>query len=51
MVELWTSLPVEIKASVIAVAIYTLDAIATATPNPLDNLIVRGIKAYREKRK
>ena len=32
------------------VALYIADAIATATPNPFDNMLVRAFKAYQKKK-
>ena len=48
--EFWAQLPGEVQASIALVALWALDAVATRTPNPLDNLIVRGIKLLWAKR-
>ena len=50
MPEFWTLLPAEVRAAIVLVALYLLDAIATGTPNPLDNLVVRGLKLLWERR-
>ncbi len=48
--EYFTNLPGEIQAAIGLVVFYILDAIATKTPNPLDNLLVRGLKYLFDKR-
>ena len=50
MPDIWTNLPIEVQASIVLVGLWALDAIATRTPNPLDNLIVRGLKMLWAKR-
>lgn len=40
----------EFKYFAIFIAIYVADAIATMTPNPFDNMLVRAFKAYQEKK-
>ena len=40
----------EFTAAAIFIALYIADAIATKTPNPIDNLLVRAVKAYLKKR-
>lgn len=49
MPELWNSLPLEIRLAIITVALWAADAVATRTPNPFDNLIVRGLKRLRDR--
>ena len=49
--DFWTQLPGEVQASIVLVALWAADAIATRTPNPLDNLIVRGLKMLWANRK
>ncbi len=48
--EYFTNLPGEIQAAIGLVVFYILDAIVTKTPNPLDNLLVRGLKYLFDKR-
>ena len=50
MPELWTDLPVEIQAAILTVVLWALDALATRTPNPFDNLLVRGLRALRDRK-
>ncbi len=44
------ALPVEVKGAIFLLVIYVADAIATKTPNPLDNLLVRALKRYAKER-
>ncbi len=50
MPEFWISLPAELQGAIVLVALYLLDAIATGTPNPFDNLVVRGLRRLWERR-
>ena len=49
MPELWNDLPLEVRVAHITIAIWAGDAVATRTPNPFDNLIVRGLKKLRDR--
>jgi hypothetical protein len=49
--DFWTQLPGEVQAAIVVVGLWALDAIVTRTPNPLDNLIVRGLKMLWANRK
>lgn len=42
--EFLTSLPVEVQAAIGVAVIYWLDVWVTKSPNPLDNILVRGLK-------
>ena len=44
MAELWTSLSGEVQAALIVLGLYIADVIATKTPNPIDNILVRWAK-------
>ena len=50
MPEFWIELPAEVRGAIVLVALYLLDAIATGTPNPLDNIVVRGLKLLWQRR-
>ena len=49
MPEFWNTLPTEVQLAFITVALWAIDSIATRTPNPFDNLIVRGLKMLRDR--
>ena len=50
MPEFWITLPAEVQGAIVLVALYLLDAIATGTPNPFDNMVVRGLKLLWKRR-
>ena len=50
MIEFFSALDPEIKGALILIALYIADVIATRTPNPIDNLIVRFLKKQYAKK-
>ncbi len=51
IMEYFINLPGGIQAAIGLVVFYILDAIVTKTPNPLDNVLVRGLKYLFDNRK
>ncbi len=49
MLELWNSIPVEVKAAGIVIVVWLVDWAVTKTPNPIDNMIWRWIKSRLKK--
>ena len=42
--ELWLEIPIELRFSAVALVLWLADWAATKTPNPLDNVVVKGLQ-------